>query len=76
MRLPELQDNNVKAKELQVSKNLPGGWEDVEEILHYQRLSYVPKIIFSKLINRHYDDPLVDYFKISKTYEIITRNYF
>ncbi len=66
MRLSELQDNDKEAMKLR-SEGLPEGWEDIEQVLHYQGLPYVPKVIHSELISRHHDDPLVGDFGIEKT---------
>ena len=74
MRLLELQDDDKEAKTLR-SGGLPEGWEDIEQVFHFQCIPYVPKFIRSKLINRHYDNPLADYFGIKKTRELIVRKY-
>ncbi len=75
MRLPELQDDNKEAMKLR-SERLPEGWEDIKQVLHYQGLPYVPKVIRSELISRHQDDPLVGHFGIEKTRELIARKYY
>ena len=66
MKLPELYDDDKGAKTLR-SKGLPEGWKDIEQMLHFQGLSYVPKVIHSELINRHYNNPFAGYFGIKKT---------
>ncbi len=48
MKLPELQDDDKKAKKLR-SEGLPKGWEDIEEVLYYQGLLYIPKVICAEL---------------------------
>ncbi len=75
MRLPELQDDDKEAMKLR-SEGLSEGWEDIEQVLHYQGLPYVPKVIRSELISRHYDDPLADHFGIEKTCELIAKKYY
>ncbi len=40
MRLPELQDDDKEAMKLR-SEGLPEGWEDIEQVLHYQGLPAV-----------------------------------
>ncbi len=75
MRLPELQDYNKEAMKLR-SEGLPEGLEDIEQMLHYQGLPYVPKVIRSELISRHHDDPLAGHFGIEKTRELIARKYY
>ncbi len=57
-RLPELQDDNKEAKKLR-SDGLSEGWKDIEEVLHYQGLLYVLKVIRSELISTYHDDPLL-----------------
>ncbi len=66
MKLPELQNDDKQAKKLR-SKGLLEGWKDIEELLYYQGLLYVLKLIRLKLISRHYNDPLASHFNIEKT---------
>ena len=68
-----LQENNEEAKLLRGSADLPKGWEDVEGVLQYQGLPYVPEIIRSEVISRHHDDPLAGHFGIDKTRELVGR---
>lgn len=75
MRRPELQNDDKEPKKLR-SKRLLEGWEDIEEVLHYQDLPYILKVIHSELINRHHNDPLVSHFGIEKTRELIAIKYY
>ncbi len=75
MRLPKLQDNNKEAMKLR-SEGPPKGRENIEQVLYYQSLPYVPKVIWSELISRHYDNPLADHFGIEKPCELIARKYY
>ena len=75
LRLPELQDNDEEAKALRAG-GLPEGWEEVEGVLQYQGLPYVPEIIRSEVISRHHDDPLAGHFGIDKTRELVGRKYY
>ncbi len=75
MRLLELQDNDKKAMKLR-SEGLPEGWENIEQVLHYQGLLYIAKVIRSELISRHHDDSLVGHFGIEKTRKLIARKYY
>ncbi len=75
MRLLELQKDDKEAMKLRLD-GLLEGWEDIEQVLHYQGLPYVPKVICSKLINRHHDDPLAGHFGIEKTRKLIARKYY
>ena len=75
LRLPELQDNDKKAKVL-TAGGFPEGWEEVEGVLQYQGLPYVPEIIRSEVTSCHHNDPLVEHFGIDKTKELIGRKYY
>ena len=76
LRLSELQENDDKVKLLRGSADLPEGWEDVEGVLQYQGLPYVPEIICSKVISRHHNDLLVGHFGIDKTRKLVGRKYY
>lgn len=47
------------------------GWEDIEGVLYYQSLRYIPEIICLELISRHHDNLLAGHFGINKTQEFI-----
>ena len=76
MRLPKLQDDDKEAKELRSKQVLLEGCKDIEQVLHYQVLLYVPKVIHSELINRYHNNLLADPFGIEKTQELIARKYY
>ena len=65
MKPPKLQDNIKKTKKLR-SKRLPKGWKDIEEVLYYQDLPYVLKVIHLELISRHHNNLLANHFGIEK----------
>ncbi len=75
MRLSELQDDDKKAMKLR-TEGLSEGWEDIEQVLHYQSLPCVPKVIRSELISRHHNDPLAGHFGIEKSRKLIARKYY
>ena len=52
------------------------GWEDVNNILHYQRLPYMLKIIRTEVISQHYNYPLAGHFGIDKTQELVAKKYY
>ena len=76
LQLSELLEKNEEAKRLRGSAGLLEDWEDVEGVLQYQGLPYVPEIIRSKVISRHHDDLLVGHFGIDKTRELVGRKYY
>ena len=75
LRLPVLKDENKEAKSIRAA-GLPEDWEDVEGMLQYQRLPYVPEIIRSEVISRHHNDPLISHFGIDKIRKLISRKYY
>ena len=77
MRLqpPKLQDNDEKAKVLK-AEGLPEDLKDVEGMLLYQGFLYFSKIIRSKVISCHHNDPLVRDFGIDKTQELVAKKHY
>lgn len=65
IRLLELSDDGKKAKKFW-SEELPERWEAIEEMLYYQGLPYVPKVICSELISRYHNTSLIGNFEIDK----------
>ena len=76
LRLSKLQKKNEEAKRLRGFADLPEDGEDVEGVLQYQRLPYVPEIIRSEVISRHHNDLVVGHFGINKTRELVDRKYY
>ncbi len=58
------------------SEGLPESWENIEQVLHYQDLPYIPKVIRLELISRHHNNPLACYFGIEKTRKLIAKKYY
>ena len=75
LRLPDLQGNDNQARKLQ-AEDLPEEWENIEEVLQYRGLPYIPEIIRSELISWHHNNPLAGHFGIDKTRELIARKYY
>ena len=45
LRLSELQELDQEAQELKSKEQLSDGWEDIDGVLHHQRLLFIPKVI-------------------------------
>ena len=75
LQLPELQDNDEKAKVLRAG-GLPEDWEEVEGMLQYREFPYVSEIIRSEMINCHHDDLLAGHFGIDKIRDLISWKYY
>ena len=76
LRLHELQAEDKHARKLRAEQLVKDDWQDIDGVLHYQGLPYVPKIIRTELISRHHDDLLAGHFGIEKTRELIARKYY
>ena len=50
LRLPELQAEDQAAREIR-QQGLKEGWTEIEGVLHFQGLPYVPEIIRTELIS-------------------------
>ena len=76
LRLSELQESDPEAQELKSKEQLPDGGEDINGVLHHQKLAFVPEVIYTELISQYYDDPLSGHFGIDKTKDLIGRKYY
>ena len=75
LQLAKLKDNNKEAKALRIG-GFPKDWEDVNGVLQYWGLLYVPELIHSKVISYYHNDLFVGNFGIDKTRELIGRKYY
>ena len=76
LRLLKLQELDSEAQELRSKEELPDGWEDINRVLHHQRLPLVPEVIQTELISQYHDNPLARHFGINKTKDLISRKYY
>ena len=49
---------------------------DIDGMLHYYKLLFIPEIIWTKLISRNHNNSPVDFFDINKTKKLIGQKYF
>ena len=74
LRLAGLQESDEEARKIRVEGL--DGYEEVDGVLHHQGLLFVPEIIQTKLISRHYNNLLAGHFGIDKTRELIGWKYY
>ena len=74
LRIHKLQAEDEKARKTRAENS--EGWDNIDGVLNYQGLPYVPEIIQKKLISRHHNDPLASNFGIEKTRELIVQKYY
>lgn len=74
--LIKLLESNLKAQKLRAKEYLPDNCKNIKEILHYQSLPLIPKVIRTELIRHHHDNLLADHFGFDKTCELISCKYF
>lgn len=75
LRLAKLQKLDKKVWKIRV-KGLKISYEEVEDVLHYQGLPFMPKVIQTKFISQHYNNSLASHFDINKRREFIGRKYY
>ena len=73
LKLAKLQESDVEALKIRAEelKEDLGKYVDVNRVIYHQGLPFVSEIIQTKLISRHHDNFLADYFDINKTRELI-----
>ena len=77
LKLHKLQAKDKQARKLRANQQLgQQGWKDIDGVLHYQGLLYVPEIIQTKFISRHHNNPLTSHFGIKKTRELVALKYY
>ena len=74
MNFPELQDDNKYTKKLR-SEKLLESYKNIKQVLYYQGLLYIPKVIYSELISRYHDNLFIGHFDIEKIQKLIARKY-
>ena len=72
--MQELQEADSEAQELRQQK--ANGYKEIDENVHHQGLSSVPKAIWKKLISRHHNNPLAGHFGIEKTCKLLAQKYY
>ena len=70
LRLQELQDKDEYAYKLR-AEQLVKDWQDIDDVLYYQGLPYIPEIIKTEFISRYHHNPLAGYFEIEKIQELV-----
>ena len=63
-------------QKLRAEQPVKESWKDINGVLHYQGLPYVPEIIRTELISRHHNNLLADHFGIEKTYKFVAQKYY
>ena len=74
LRIHEVQAKNKQAQKTRAEHSK--SWDNIDGVLHYQGLLYIPKIIWTELISSYYDNLLAGHFGIKKTRELIARKYY
>ena len=69
LRLQKLQKDNNEAQRFKQQK--PDGYKKINKIFYYQNLLFVPKAIWTELITRHKNNPLVGPYGIEKTHKLL-----
>ena len=76
LKLPKLQKLNKEVRSIRAKRELQNGYAEIDRVLHYQGLSFIPEIIQTEIISQHHDNPLAGHFGVNKTRELIGRKYY
>ena len=52
------------------------GYEEINDIFHYQRLIFVHKAIWMELISTQHNNLLAGHFRIEKTWKLLAQKYY
>ena len=74
LRLAKLQKSDEEAQRIR-AEGL-NRYKKLDEVLYHQRLPFVPKVIWTKLISRDYKGPLAEHFGIDKTKNLVGWKYY
>ena len=74
LRLQELQAKDKQAQKARIEYS--EDWDNIDAVLHYQSLPYIPEIIQRELISSPYYNLLAGHFDIRKIRELAARKYY
>ena len=57
-------------------KGLKNNYKEVDKVLHYQELLFVPKAIWTEIISWYHNNPLARHFDIDKIKDLVGRKYY
>ena len=75
LRLPELQKLVKEVWSIRAKGELQDGYQEIDRVVRYQRLLFVPKVVQTKIISQYHDNPLAGYFDVDKTKKLIEQKY-
>ena len=75
LRLLELQELDNEARKIGAER-LEDNYKEVDGVLHYQELPFIPEVIQTELISQDHNDLLAEHFSINKTKELVGRKYY
>ena len=55
---------------------MKNSYQDINQVLHYHGLFFVPKAVWIKLISHHHNNALVSYFDIEKICKLLAKKYY
>lgn len=73
LKLQKLQETYPKAQKL---KKQLEDYKEIDKVFHHQGLPFVPKSTRTKITSHYYNNLLVNYFTIKKTYKLVARKYY
>lgn len=71
VHFPDLQVENQVARMIEEQGLKDGREEDTNRVIYHENFSYIPDIIGSELMSRHYDGSLASHFGIKKHRKLV-----
>lgn len=75
LQLSELQVKDQAAKKIK-EQNLKYCWKEIERLLYWESLAFLPYILNIEIICKHHNSLLACYFGIKMTQELIAQKYY
>ena len=75
LQLAKLQELDDKTQKMR-AKGLKNQYEEVDGVLHHQRLPFIPEAIQTELISQEHHDSLERHFSVNKTKDLISQKYY
>ena len=70
LRLAGLQESDKEAWKIRIEGL--DGYKELNRVLYYQRLLFVPEDIWTKIISQYYNNLLAKHFGINKTKKLVS----
>ena len=75
LRLQEFESEDKQVRKLKAEQPVKN-WQDIKDLLHYQSLPYISKVIRIELISRHHNNLLAGHYGIEIIQDLVVQKYY